>query len=188
MGAGDVLQLLDVLQPGLRAAVALLEDGLAELTDAADLGRWRQAFFVRCQVGEHLAERFEGFLGSLVDLRRRGDERLQGIGACLAQADRGDDRTRPGGADAVKQLQDAEPADFVARVFQQAQKGQDILNMGRLEELQPAELDERNIAAGQLQLQQVAVVAGAASEQVSSTGRAPPDRTGQRFLGKRSRA
>ena len=38
MCAGDVLQLLDVLQTGLGTAVALLEDRLAELADATDLG------------------------------------------------------------------------------------------------------------------------------------------------------
>src|SRR5260370_2291605 len=45
--AGDVLELLDVLQTGLGAAVAMLEDRLAELADAADLSRRAQAFFTR---------------------------------------------------------------------------------------------------------------------------------------------
>src|SRR5260370_25171534 len=45
--AGDVLKLLDVLQTGLRAAVALLEDRLAELADATDLGRGPPALVAR---------------------------------------------------------------------------------------------------------------------------------------------
>src|SRR5437763_17061231 len=40
---GDMLQLLDVLVPRERAAVALHDDWLAEAADARNLSRWRQA-------------------------------------------------------------------------------------------------------------------------------------------------
>ena len=77
-----------------------------------------------------------------------------------------------GGADAVQQLQDAEPAHFVARVLQHAQDGQHVLDVRRLQELQSAVFDERNIAARQLQLQQVAVVARAKQDGLLAERRA----------------
>ena len=60
-----------------------------------------------------------------------------------------------------QQLQHAEAGDAVARIFGEAQHGQHILDMGGVEEFQAAELDERDVAAGELDLQRPAVVRGA---------------------------
>jgi hypothetical protein len=68
---------------------------------------------------------------------------------------------RRGRADARQQLQAAERGDAVARVVGPAQHGQQVLDVRRLEELQPAVLHERDVAPHQLELQPVAVVAGA---------------------------
>ena len=64
-------------------------------------------------------------------------------------------------ADAGQQLQHAEAGDAVARVFGEAQHRQHVLDMGGVEELQAAELDERDVAARQLDLQRPAVMRGA---------------------------
>ncbi|MEY9409034.1 CRISPR/Cas system CSM-associated protein Csm3 (group 7 of RAMP superfamily) [Bradyrhizobium ottawaense] len=57
------------------------------------------------------------------------------------------------GADARQQMQNAETGDAVARVLGKAQQRQHVLDVRGVEEFQPAELDERNVAAGQLDLE-----------------------------------
>ena len=64
-------------------------------------------------------------------------------------------------ADAVQHLHDAEPGDAVGRVLRPAQHSQHVLDVGRLHELETAELDEGNVAAGQLDFQHGAVMRGA---------------------------
>ena len=50
------------------------------------------------------------------------------------------------------------PDDAVARVLDEAQHRQQILDVGGVEEFEPAELDERDVAPGQLDLERAAVV------------------------------
>ena len=59
------------------------------------------------------------------------------------------------------QLQHAEAGDAVARVFDQAQHRQHVLDVRGLEEFQPAEFHEGNVAPGQFDFQRRAVVRGA---------------------------
>ena len=66
-----------------------------------------------------------------------------------------------GRADAVQHLHDAEAGHPVGRVLGPAQHGQHVLDVCRLDELEAAELDERDVAAGQLDLKHGAVVRGA---------------------------
>ncbi len=56
-------------------------------------------------------------------------------------------------ADARQQLQHAEAGDAVARILGQAQHGQQVLDVRRIEEFEPAELHERDVAARQLDLE-----------------------------------
>ena len=68
----------------------------------------------------------------------------------------GDARPHPG-----QQLRHAEGGQRVARVLGPAQTGQRVLDVGRLEKAQAAELHERDVAAAELHLERVAVVRGA---------------------------
>ena len=62
--------------------------------------------------------------------------------------------------DARQELQHAEAGDAVARVLDEAQQRQQILDVRGVEELQAAELDEGDVAAGQLDLERSAMVRG----------------------------
>jgi hypothetical protein len=57
------------------------------------------------------------------------------------------------GTDTGQQLQHAEPGDPVARVLRKAQDRDQVLDVRRLQELQAADLDEGDVAPGQLDLQ-----------------------------------
>ena len=101
----------------------------------------------------------------LAGARRRGQlaerrERIGGLGHVVEHALR---RGRP---DAGQQLQQAKAGDAVARVFDEAQQRQHVLDVRGIEELQAAELDERNVAAGELDLQRAAMA--------RTCGTAPP--------------
>ena len=60
-----------------------------------------------------------------------------------------------------QKLQHAEAGDAVARVLGEAQQRQHVLDVGGIEKLEPAELDEGNVAPGQLDFELAAVVRGA---------------------------
>ena len=60
-------------------------------------------------------------------------------------------------ADAGQQLEDAKAGDAVARVLRPAQDGEHVLDVGGLEEPQAAELDERDVAPAELDLELAAV-------------------------------
>ena len=64
------------------------------------------------------------------------------------------------GADPGHQLQHPEAGHPVARVLGEAQDREQVLDVRRLEELQPAELDVGDVAPGELQLELGAVVRG----------------------------
>ena len=68
----------------------------------------------------------------------------------------GQARPHPG-----QQLRDPEAGQAVARVLRPAQAGERVLDVRRLEKLQPAVLHERDVAPAELDLQRVAVVRGA---------------------------
>ncbi|MCU0563828.1 MAG: hypothetical protein MUE48_07800, partial [Desulfobacterales bacterium] len=53
----------------------------------------------------------------------------------------------------LQQLQDAVPADAVVRVGDHPQVGEHVLDVGRLDEFEPADLDERDALAGELDLE-----------------------------------
>ena len=67
-------------------------------------------------------------------------------------------RLRP---DAGHQLQHAETRDAVARILDPAQHREHVLDVRGLEEFEPAEFHEGNVAPGQFDLQRRAVVRGA---------------------------
>jgi len=58
-------------------------------------------------------------------------------------------------------LQHPETGNAIARVLDPAQDSQNILDMGRIEELEATELDERDIAARQLDLERARMARGA---------------------------
>ena len=70
-------------------------------------------------------------------------------------------RARIGRSHAGQQLQHAKRRDAVARVVGPAQHRKQVLDVRGLEELETAVLHERDVAAHQLELEQVAVVRGA---------------------------
>ena len=72
-----------------------------------------------------------------------------------------DERGGGGRADAVEQAQRPGPGQLVPRVVEQAQQRQQVLHVGRLEEPQPAVLHVGDVAAGELQLEEVGVPGGA---------------------------
>ena len=65
------------------------------------------------------------------------------------------------GPDAGQQLETRKAGDAVARVLGPAQEGQHVLDVGGLEEFEPAEFHERDVAARELDLERAAVVRGA---------------------------
>ena len=68
---------------------------------------------------------------------------------------------RRGRPDAGHQLQHPEAGDAVARVLDEAQQRQHVLDMGAVKEFQAAELHEGNIAAGEFDFERPAVMRGA---------------------------
>ena len=92
--------------------------------------------------------------------------RPRGSGRSAPSVARGDaevvgDATRPRRTDAFEQPEHAVPRQFVGGVVEDAQQGERVLDVRRLEELEPAELHERDVAAAELDLEPVAVMAGA---------------------------
>ena len=71
------------------------------------------------------------------------------------------------------------PASAVARVLRPAQQRQHVLDVRRLEELQAAELDERDVAPRQLELERGAVVRRCGTAPPAASARAPPSRCSQ---------
>ena len=54
-----------------------------------------------------------------------------------------------------------ETGDAVARIFDEAQERQQVLDVGGIEKFQPTEFDERNVAPGELHLERAGVLRGA---------------------------
>ena len=59
------------------------------------------------------------------------------------------------------ELDDAKAGHAIAQIFRPAQECEHVLDVGGLQELEAAELDERNVAAGELDLERGAVMRGA---------------------------
>ena len=87
-------------------------------------------------------------------MAKRG-ERIGGLGHVIEHP------LRRGGPDARQQMQDAEAGDAVARILDEPQQRQHVLDVGGVEKFQPAEFDEGNVAAGQLDLERPAMRGGA---------------------------
>ena len=67
---------------------------------------------------------------------------------------------RRGGADPRDQVHQPEAGDAVARILDETQQRQHVLDVGGIEEFQAAEFDERDVAAGQFDFQRAAVARG----------------------------
>ena len=89
--------------------------------------------------------------------RHIGDQHRAGIGR--GQSIENARRVRR--PDAGHKLRDAETCDAVARVFGKAQGGKHVFDMRGFEKLQPAELHEGNVAAGELEFERVGMMRGA---------------------------
>ena len=72
-----------------------------------------------------------------------------------------EDARRARRADAGHELRDAKARDAVARVLGKAQRREHVLHVRGFEELQPAELHERDVAPGQLEFERVGMMRGA---------------------------
>ena len=96
-------------------------------------------------------------------VRRRHRESTALVVGRARRAQRAAARRALAGPDALVQPQQPEPGDLVCGLSQDAQRGQEVLDVRGLEELQAAVLHERDPAGGQLDLEQVAVVRRPAS-------------------------
>ena len=67
--------------------------------------------------------------------------RIGGFGQRIEHAPRG-------GPDARQQVQDAESGDAVARIFDEPEQRQHVLDMGCVQKFQAAEFDEGDVVAG----------------------------------------
>ena len=146
----DALQLIEIAGPHDRIRITLLQMRLVPLPHQVELRRpiGGLAAQLRHQLDEVAPGR--GRLGGW----REGSECIAGRAPCHAI----EDLAGRGRTDAVQHLHDAEARDPVGRVLRPAQHSQHILDVGRLDELETAELDEGNVAAGQLDFQHGAVV------------------------------
>jgi hypothetical protein len=62
---------------------------------------------------------------------------------------------RRGGADPGHQLHHPESGDAVTRILGEAQQSQHVLDVGGIQEFEPAELHERNVAAGKFYFERI---------------------------------
>ena len=151
VGRRDRLELIEIAEPRRHPVIEPLELGPIPFLHQAELGGpiHRPAGEQRqqgCQPrpilrggGRHLEARqgVEGEAGLLQVIQR------------LA---------RRGRADARQEMQAAETRHPVAGILRPAEQADHVLDMGGLDEFQPAEFDERDVAPRQLQLQGAAVV------------------------------
>src|SRR6266511_863073 len=171
---GQALELLEIAEPGVRALVPPGEHGLQEPPEAFDLDR--SGGVVPGAVGQRLSERLDladggGPVLALEESREGGSAGVRrGVAAEAQSGHLPTGRDRP---HALGQLQDPEPAHLVERVLQDAEQREDVLHVRGLHELQAAVLDERDVPAGQLDLQEVAVVAGAEQHGLAAEWHAP---------------
>ena len=119
--------------------------------------RKRKRFGLKCQQRRFDATEFN---------RRFG---CGGFGA-TAHAQVGDELAGMARANTVDQLKRTKPAHFVERVFQDSEERQQVLDVGRLDELEATVFHKRNVAASQLDFQQIAVMAGAKKNRLLSQG------------------
>jgi hypothetical protein len=94
--------------------------------------------------------------------RADGEERVERLWSCHAV----EHLAGRAWTDAVEQLQDAEARHAVGRVFGPAQDSEKVLDVGRLDEFEAAELHEGDVAAVQLDLQHGAVTRGAEQDRL----------------------
>ena len=95
--------------------------------------------------------------------RWRAGKRTNRIG-CLRHAVQ--PPLRRGRADPGHQLHHPESGDAVARILDKAQQSQHVLDVGRIQEFEPAELHERNVAAGEFHFERSAMVRGAKQDRL----------------------
>ena len=156
---GEVLELIEVAKPLLWARVEAVEGGGQEPSEAPDLARgWHISDRAIGQGGPQLGEVLVGDGGDArvaVDepAYRRGSGRIVSTYAQFVH-----ESPRSHGTHAFQELEDAEPAHLVEGVVQDSEQCQHILDVGRLQELQPSVLDVGDVPAGQFDLEQVAVV------------------------------
>jgi Transketolase, C-terminal domain len=104
------------------------------------------------QIADGLNERLPIIAGAG---RRRdiakGHDRIRGLRHVIEHALRGC------GADAGQKMQQPEAGNAVTGIFDEAQERQHVLDVRGVEKLQPAELHERNVAAGQFDFERSAV-------------------------------
>ena len=79
---------------------------------------------------------------------------------------------RGGRPDAGHQMHQPKARDAVARVFDEAQQRQHVLDVRGVEKFQPAELDEGDVAPGQLDFERAAVARGAEQHRLLLQARA----------------
>ena len=75
-------------------------------------------------------------------------------------------------ADAGKELHETKAGDAVARVLNEAKQRQHVLHVRTIEELEAAELHERNVAADEFDFERAAMVGGAEQHGLLFQGRA----------------
>ena len=209
IAAGDLLELDQVGAAGLGILVDAVEMRLVPEPRAFEVGRPVRAADVGDGARRKSFQSSPARGGAGASRQRR--DRIGAAGHVVEHA------LRRGRADAGHQLQQPEAGDAVARVLDEAQQRQHVLDVGGVEEFQPAELDEGNVAAGQFDFQRAAVAGGAEQHRlllqqraglrgfpararrcsapgrprrarVTSCGLAPEVRSVHRFLVKRSRA
>ena len=113
-----------------------------------------------------------GRLGDLERLVEERDERRTLLVVDPAHAEPVHQAARGRRSHAVGQLQDTEPADLVVRVLEHAEQRERVLHVRGLHELQTAVLHERDVAAGEFDFEQIAVMPGAEEHRLFLQGHA----------------
>ena len=158
---GDPAELGDVAAARPGVLVPPLEVGLVPEAGGVDLGR--PSGVAPPQEREERRELRPCRPAARRDVRRRRGRGPVGL-------DFGQDGLRRDRPDPRQELQDPEARQPVARVLGEAQQREQVLDVCGLEELQAAELHERDVAPGELELERTAVVGGAKEDRLRLQG------------------
>ena len=114
------------------------------------------------------AQQIELDVGRGGNSQRACQERGERIATIAAHADLFRHAPHSGGAYAVEHAEHSVPSQLVGWVVEHSHQGEQVFDVRGFEKLEPAELDERNVTAGEFEFEASAVLAGAEQHGLST--------------------